>query len=89
MKYVFHGKEQARPELPPKSKQTKRKIHDGVPYFAVPDAARLLGTTTPKVREMMGNGGLEWMQFKENGKLFVSGRSIAEKMRSMAAKENT
>jgi hypothetical protein len=78
MQFVSNGTGPAQPTKP-----IKKIIHNGIPYFSVPDAARFLGTTATKVREMMGNGSLEWAQFKENGKLFITGNSLADKQRSM------
>ena len=60
-------------------KPVKKVIHEGSAYYSVLDAARLLGTSAPKVREMMGNGNLEWTQFRVNGKLFITAKSILEK----------
>ena len=62
-----------------------RIVHEGHTYYSVSEAAKFLGTTTPKVREMMGNGILEWAQFRENGKLFVSSQSLIKKKQSLVA----
>jgi hypothetical protein len=81
MKYIVQGKEQMA-----RNKPIKKVIHDNVAYFSVPDAARFLGTSAPKVREMMGNGGLEWKKFKENGKLFVTAKSLSDRKASTPTK---
>lgn len=41
-------------------------------WLSVPEAARLLGTTTPIVRRLMGEGLLEWGQPRANGPIKVT-----------------
>jgi len=81
MQFVTKGNGPAQPTKP-----IKKIIHNGIAYFSVPDAAKYLRTNQPKIREMMGDGSLEWAQFKENGKLFVTGTSLADKHKAMTAK---
>ena len=45
-------------------------------YHPVPVIARLLGTTAPKVRALMGVGSLDWRQTKDNGAIVVSAESV-------------
>ena len=66
----------------------KKILHNGSTYYSVADAARYLGTTTPKVRGMMGDGSLEWAQFRANGKLFITAKSLVEKERALLAEKN-
>jgi hypothetical protein len=57
--------------------RVERKIaHDGRAWYTVPGAARLLHTTTARVREIMGQGYVDWMQLKTGGKLLVSVESL-------------
>ncbi len=63
-------------------KPMKKVIHEGITYYSLADAAKYLGTTTPKIKEMMGNGSLKWTQFKVNGKLFITATSLVEKKRA-------
>jgi hypothetical protein len=55
----------------------KGKInHQGKAWLSVASAARQLGTTTGKVRELMGRGELAWAQPRANGKLYISAESV-------------
>lgn len=54
----------------------RKVIHDGRVWYGVPAAARLLHTTTAKVRDIMGKGEVEWIQLKTGGKLLLSAESI-------------
>lgn len=60
-------------------KPIKKVLHDGESYYSVSDAARYLGTTPAKIRQMMGDGSLGWTQFRVNGNLFITGKSLAAK----------
>ena len=51
-------------------------VIEGKAYYSVAATARLLATTTAKVREKMGSGELEWTQIRTNGRLFISATSI-------------
>lgn len=51
-------------------------IHKGRAYYPVNVAARLLGTTASKVRELMARGDLEWTQLRTNGRLMVTAESL-------------
>jgi excisionase family DNA binding protein len=66
-------------------KPMKKVLHNGEVYYSVSDAAHYLGTTTTKIRQMMGDGSLEWTQFRVNGRLFISAKSLVEKQRAMTA----
>jgi hypothetical protein len=55
----------------------KKVILDGQTYYSIADAAKMLGTNAKKVRQLMGDGELEWRQTRFNSKRFVvSGESI-------------
>jgi len=62
--------------------------HDGKVYFTVGGASRAIGTTTAKVRALMGQGLLEWAQFKVNGKLMVSSESLVAYMKTRPIKQS-
>lgn len=54
----------------------KQKVtHEGKLYYSVPLVAKLLGTTATKVRGLMLAEGLEWMNFKINGPIYISADS--------------
>jgi hypothetical protein len=61
----------------------KKLVHDGVTYYSVSNAARYLSTTNDKVRGMMGDGSLQWAQFKENGKLYITATSLVAKQKAL------
>jgi len=61
------------------SKILKKIIHKGCAYYSVGDAAKYLGTTATKVRQMMGDGSLEWAQLRTNGRLLITAESLAKK----------
>ena len=49
--------------------------HEGQLYYSVPLVAKLLGTSATKVRRLMLAEGLEWMNFRENGPIYISADS--------------
>lgn len=61
------------------TKSLKKILHQGNAYYSVGDAARYLGTTATKVRQMMGDGSLEWAQLRTNGRLLITAESLAKK----------
>lgn len=54
-----------------------QKMHEGKLYYSMPAAARLLGTTTPKLKQLLIPEGFEWANFRVNGPIWVSAESIA------------
>ena len=54
----------------------RKIIHEGRVWYTVPGAARLLHATTARVREVMGQGQVEWIQLRTDGKLLVSVESL-------------
>ncbi len=63
-----------------------RKItHKGEVYYDVASTAWLLRTTAAKVRHLMGEGELEWMQLRLGGRLVVRAESIARYKRRLFA----
>jgi hypothetical protein len=45
-------------------------------YYPVGRAAKMLGTNTAKVKELMVNGDLEWSNLQVNGPLYIPQDSI-------------
>ena len=50
--------------------------HAGKTYYSVGGAAKLLSTNTMKVKQLMGDGNLEWSNLRVNGPLYISEASI-------------
>jgi hypothetical protein len=51
-------------------------IRDGKIYYTVGAAAKLLRTNTMKVKQLMGDGSLEWSNLRVNGPLYISEASV-------------
>jgi hypothetical protein len=51
-------------------------LRDGKTYYTVGAAAKLLRTNTLKVKQLMGDGSLEWSNLRVNGPLYISEASI-------------
>ncbi len=49
---------------------------EGETYYSMATAAKLLGTTTTKLREIIGAEKFEYRNFKENGPLWVKAVDI-------------
>lgn len=62
----------------------ERVWQDGQQWYPVGSAARLLGTTAPKVRELMGDGTLEWCQ-KGRSQIMMVSVASTEAYRTSAA----
>ncbi len=57
--------------------KSKDKItREGVVYYTVAGTAESLGITKTKVKELMGQKQLEWTQFKSDGALYVTAKSL-------------
>jgi hypothetical protein len=56
-------------------------MHEGKLYYSVAATARLLGTTTPKLRQLIIPEGLEWANFRINGPIWISAESVASYLR--------
>jgi hypothetical protein len=61
-------------------------MHEGKLYYSMSAAARLLGTTTTKLKVIMIPEGFEWANFRVNGPIWISAESIASYTRRKAAK---
>lgn len=51
-------------------------VHKGKAYYSIGATARILSTTSAKVREIMGRGELDWTQMRVNGRQLISAESI-------------
>lgn len=47
-------------------------IHEGKVYYSFAAAARLLGTTTPKLKQILIPEDIEFLNLRVNGPLWVS-----------------
>ncbi len=56
-------------------------IHEGTLYYSMSAAARLLGTTTTKLKQIIEPEGIEYRNFRVNGPLWVSAQDIASYLR--------
>lgn len=56
----------------------RQKDEQIILVYSVGGAARYLGTTATKVRQMMGNGPLEWVQLRTNGRLLITAEKSGE-----------
>ena len=55
----------------------KKMILEGKAFYSISDTAKMLGTNSTKVRELIGKGKLDARQTRVNSKRFVvSGESI-------------
>lgn len=61
-------------------------MHEGKLYYSVAAAAKLLGTTSPKLKQIMVPEGFEWTNFRVNGPIWISAESIVSYMRRKVAK---
>lgn len=52
-------------------------MHEGKLYDSMPAAARLLGTTTAKLKQIIGPEGIEYCNFRVNGPLWLSAQDLA------------
>ena len=54
----------------------KIKSVDGIAYFSIPTAAKYLGISKPALRKIALTAGLEFVNFRQNGTLWVTVESI-------------
>jgi len=54
----------------------ERVFQEGTYWYPVPSAARLLGTNATKIRQLMGNGTLEWSMKSRGSLMLVSATSV-------------
>ena len=65
--------------------KARKTTHKGKVYYDVVSTAGLLRTTAARVRQLMGEGELEWTQLRLGGKLVVRAESIAGYKRRQSA----
>jgi hypothetical protein len=53
-----------------------RYVHEGQVYHSVGAAAKMLPTNTAKVKQLMGDGSLVWLNLRLNGRLVIPESSI-------------
>lgn len=58
-----------------------QKVHEGKLYYSMPAAAKLLGTTTTKLKQIIEPEGIECRNFRVNGVLWVNAQDIVSYMR--------
>lgn len=56
------------------SKDIKKILHEGKIHYSVPDAARYLGITATKIRQLLGTGDMTAVTHKR--KLLVTAESL-------------
>lgn len=61
-------------------------VHQGQTYYTVGAAAKLLRTNVVKVKELMGNGSLEWLNLSVNGHIVIPQSSLQTCLQGMLAK---
>jgi len=62
-------------------KEKDKIIQNGVVYYTVAGTAKFLGITKNKLKELMGQGQMQWIQFKPNGPLYITAKSLVAYMR--------
>ncbi len=60
---------------------SKEKTVDGVKYYSMSTAAKLLGTTTTKLKQIMEAEGISWTNFQVNGRIWVEAESLLRCLR--------
>jgi hypothetical protein len=61
-------------------------MHEGKLYYSMPAAAKLLGTTTTKLKQIIEPEGIEYCNFRVNGPLWVSAQDLVSYLRRRDAK---
>lgn len=56
-------------------------MHEGKLYYSMPAAAKLLGTTTTKLKRIIVPEGIEYCNFRLNGSLWVNAQDLANYVR--------
>lgn len=52
-------------------------------YHTVGGAAKMLRTNTAKVKQLMGDGTLDWLNLRDGGRLYITEASILAYQRSL------
>lgn len=61
--------------------QKTQILHEGKMYYSMSAAAKLLGTTTTKLKQIIGPEGIAFCNLRVNGPLWVSASDIASYLR--------
>jgi hypothetical protein len=56
--------------------RNQKVLHEGELYYSVALVARLLGTTSAQVRQVMIPEKLKWRNFRDNGPIYISAKSF-------------
>lgn len=56
-------------------------MHEGKLYYSMPAAARVLGTTPTKLKQLIEPEGIEYRNFRVNGVLWVNAQDILSHLR--------
>ncbi len=56
-------------------------MHEGKLYYSMPAAAKLLGTTTTQLKQIIEPEGIEYCNFRVNGPIWVSATDLANYLR--------
>lgn len=62
-------------------------MHEGKLYYSMSAAAKLLGTTTTKLKQIISPEGIEYCNFRVNGPLWVSASDLASYLRRRDSKK--
>ena len=60
-----------------------RIVYQEIAYHTVGGAAKMLRTNTATVKKLMGDGQLEWLNLKMNGRLYITESSILAYQRKL------
>ncbi len=61
--------------------RTTHKLIAGQLYCSLAEAARALRTTTPKLKTIIAQEGIEYRNFRVNGRMWVSVRDLTDYMK--------
>ena len=59
----------------------KEKTVDGIKYYSMSTAAKLLGTTTTHLKRIMESEDIGWANFRVNGPIWVEAESLRRYLR--------
>lgn len=64
-------------------------MHEGKLYYSMPAAAKLLGTNTTKLKQILGPERIEYRNFRVNGTLWVSAQDLVSYLRRKEHREKS
>ena len=56
---------------------SEKIVHNGKVYYPIASAARMLGTTTPKIRKLVEQGDLVSTLLRVGGRTMITAESLA------------